>query len=138
MALYDVDRSQAGPTLRRALELSRDAGGQITDGALLNIAAQLLAVLPPQAALPVAPQGALSPQPQPQPQPQPHQSAQPRAGLVSDHRGQPVGRLGVDAAAAAGSGRGATVPATGAPRGGGGGQWARRLEARARRTRDEL
>ena len=130
MALYDVDRSQAGPTLRHALEVGRDAGGQVTDGALLNVAAQLLAVLPPQAALPVAPQGALSPQPQR------HQSAQPRASLGSDHSDQPVGRLGVDAVAAAGSGRGVIVPATGAARGGG--QWARRLEARARRTRDEL
>ena len=132
MALYDVDRPQAGPTLQRALEAGRDAAGQVTDGALLNIAAQLLVVLPPQAALPVAPQGALPPQPQL------HPSAQPRAGHVGNHRNKPVGQLGANTAAAADNSRGATVPlpATGAPRGGG--QWARRLEARASRTRDEL
>ena len=135
MALYDVDRPQAGPTLQRALEAGRDAAGQVTDGALLNIAAQLLAVLPPQAALRAPPQGALPPRPQL------HPSAQPHAGLVSnqDPRNEPAGQLGVNtAAAAAGSSRDATVPlpATGAPRGGG--QWARRLEARASRTRDEL
>jgi len=146
MALYDVDRPQAGPTLQRALEAGRDAQGQLTDGALLNIAAQLLAVLPPQGTLPVAPQaatpaasrGALPPQHQQ------HQSAQPRAGAASnqDHRNanEPVGRLGVNTVAAADNSQGATLPAwaspTGAPRGGG--QWAQRLEARARRTRDEL
>jgi len=37
MALYDVDRPQAAPTLQRALELGRDFAGQISDGALLNV-----------------------------------------------------------------------------------------------------
>jgi len=33
MALYDVDRPQAAPTLQRALEMGRDPAGQIRDGA---------------------------------------------------------------------------------------------------------
>ena len=37
MALYDVDRPQAAPTLQRALEMGRDPAGQISDGALLNV-----------------------------------------------------------------------------------------------------
>ena len=37
MALYDVDRPQAAPTLQRALEMGRDPAGQIRDGALLNV-----------------------------------------------------------------------------------------------------
>ena len=49
MALYGIDRAAAWPTMARALEVGRDAHGRVVDGALLNIASQLHAALPPQA-----------------------------------------------------------------------------------------